>query len=128
MTTEYRYLFADTLTDIVYAELPLTDVSFGKELNQAGQFQGRMLLSDTRESVYAINDYTIPGRTSLYVDRSGTIVWAGIVWGRQYDSASQSISFQAREFEAYFEKRRILSTYTATVSYTHLTLPTTSRV
>lgn len=113
MPTEYRYIFADTLTDIVYAELPLTNVTFGQELNQPGNLQGQMLISDTRESVYSINDYTIPGRTSIYVDRSGTIVWGGIIWARQYDSNTQSIAFQAREFESYFEKRRILTTYTA---------------
>lgn len=116
MATEYRYLFADTLTDTIYAELPLTNVTFGKELNAAGALQGSLLISDTRETVYDINNYTIPGRTSLYVDRSGTIVWGGIIWGRSYESERQAITFQAREFESYFEKRRILTTYTATAT------------
>jgi hypothetical protein len=111
VTTEYRYLFADVLTDAVVAELPLTGVSFGKTLNAAGTFTGSLLLSDLRESVYAIADSTTPGRTSLYVDRSGTIVWGGIIWGRTYQSEGQRIDFQAREFESYFEKRRILSSY-----------------
>ncbi len=113
MTTEYRYLFADVLTNAVLAELPLTNVSFGKTLNTAGSFGGSLLLSDLREDVYAIADNTAPGRTALYVDRSGTIVWGGIVWGRTYQSEGQRIDFQAREFESYFEKRRILSSYTA---------------
>ncbi len=113
MTTEYRYLFADVLANSVLAELPLTGVSFGKTLNAAGSFNGSLLLSDLREDVYAIADNTTPGRTALYVDRSGTIVWGGIVWGRQYQSEGQRIDFQAREFESYFEKRRILTTYSA---------------
>jgi hypothetical protein len=113
VTTEYRYLFADVLTNSVLAELPLTGVSFGKTLNAAGSFSGSLLLSDLREDVYAIADNTTPGRTALYVDRSGTIVWGGIVWGRQYQSEGQRIDFQAREFESYFEKRRILTTYSA---------------
>ena len=113
MTTEYRYLFTDVLTNSVLAELPLTGVSFGKTLNAAGSFSGSLLLSDLREDVYAIADNTTPGRTALYVDRSGTIVWGGIVWGRQYQSEGQRIDFQAREFESYFEKRRILTTYSA---------------
>lgn len=113
MTTEYRYLFADLLTNQVLAELPLTGVSFGKELNTSGSLTGSLLLSDLREDVYAISDSTTPGRTALYVDRSGTIVWGGIVWGRSYQSGEQRIQFQAREFESYFEKRRILTTYSA---------------
>lgn len=113
MTTEYRYLFADVLTNSVLAELPLTGVSFGKTLNSAGSFGGSLLLSDLREDVYEIANNTTPGRTALYVDRSGTIVWGGIVWGRTYQSEGQRIDFQAREFESYFEKRRILTSYSA---------------
>jgi hypothetical protein len=112
--TEYRYLFADLLTDQVLAELPLTGVSFNKELNAIGSFSGRVLLGDVLTDAYSINANTIPGRTALYVDRSGTIVWGGVVWGRSYSSVDQSIVFQAREFESYFEKRRITTTYTAT--------------
>lgn len=111
--TEYRYLFADTLTDEVLAELPLTGVSFYRELNAIGSFSGRLLLADSRLDVYEVAANTIPGRTSLYVDRSGTIVWGGIIWGRAYSSADQSITFQGREFESYFEKRRINATYSA---------------
>ena len=111
--TQYRYLFADTLTDQVLAELPLTAVSFGRELNMAGAFSGQLLLTDSRETVYSIINNTVPGRTSLYVDRDGTLVWGGIVWSRSYSSESQTLQFQAREFESYFDKRRILTTYQA---------------
>ena len=45
MATTYRYLFADLLTNEILAELPLTGVSFTQMLNQAGSFQGRILLA-----------------------------------------------------------------------------------
>ena len=45
MTTTYRYLFADLLTNDILAELPLTGVSFTQQLNQAGTLQGHLLLS-----------------------------------------------------------------------------------
>jgi len=48
MTTTYRYLFADLLTNSIIAELPLTGVAFGSQLNQAGTFQGHVLLSGKR--------------------------------------------------------------------------------
>lgn len=114
--TTYRYLFADLLTDAVHCELPLTNVSFSRELNVPGSLSGTLMLSDLREIVYDIDTCTTPGRTSLYVERDSTLVWGGIVWGRSYDSSSQSMSFQAREFESYFEKRRITTTYSASAT------------
>ena len=116
MTTTYRYLFADLLTNEIVAELPINNVSFDKELNTAGSFGGELFLTDLREDVYAINSQTIPGRTALYVDRDATLVWGGIVWSRSYSSESQSIQFQAREFESYFEHRKIITTYSASAT------------
>lgn len=109
--TEYRYLFADLLTNQIKAELPLTQVSFGQELNTSGSFSGKLLLSDLRETVYSIDSTTTPARTAIYVDRDGTIVWGGVLWNRSYDSQSQSMTFTGREFESYFERRRINFTY-----------------
>lgn len=114
--TTYRYLFADLLTDAVHCELPLTGVVFGKELNVPGTCSGSLLLSDLRESVYDLDECTKPGRTSLYIERDQTLVWGGIIWGRSYTSSTQSLMFQAREFESYFEKRRINTTVSASAT------------
>jgi hypothetical protein len=113
-TSEYRYLFADLLTNQVLAELPLHSVSFNRELNTAGSFSGQMLLSDSRATNYNIQDSTIPARTAIYVDRNGVLVWGGILWSRSYDSTSQTISFTATEFESYFSHRRINTNYNFT--------------
>lgn len=109
MTTTYRYLFADLLTNVIIAELPLTGVSFGAQLNQAGTFQGHILLSGIDTVGFNVTNATIPGKCAVYVDRDGTLVWGGIVWSRNYQSSGQVLSLQAREFESYFEKRRITS-------------------
>jgi hypothetical protein len=110
MTTTYRYLFADLLTNEIIAELPLTGVSFTQQLNQAGTFQARILLSGINSFGFNVADGTEPGRVALYVDRNGTLIWGGVVWGRTYNSASQEFTFTAREFESYFERRRISTT------------------
>lgn len=109
MTTTYRYLFADLLTNTIIGELPLTGVSFGSQLNQAGTFQGHLLLSGIDTTGFNVANSTIPARCAVYVDRNGVLVWGGIVWSRSYQSSSQVLSLQAREFESYFEKRRITS-------------------
>jgi hypothetical protein len=113
--TVYRYLFADLVTNQVIAELPLTDVNYTQALNSYGTLSGHILVSDPAESQLNISAATIPARTALYVDRDNVLVWGGIIWHRNYDSESQSISITAQEFESYFDHRRI----TSTVSFTN---------
>jgi hypothetical protein len=114
-TTTYRYLFADLLTNQILAELPLTGVTFTQALNAAGSFSGHLLLSGIDATGLNVDAGTTPGRTALYVDRNGVLVWGGIIWNREYNSTSQTLNFRALEFLSYFERRRI----TATIAYTN---------
>ena len=107
----YRYLFADLLTNTIKAELPLAGVTFGQELNTAGSFSGHLLLSGINDVSFNIDTATTPGKTAIYVDRDGVIVWGGVLWSRSYDSDSQKLTLGGREFESYFERRRINFTY-----------------
>lgn len=110
MTTTYRYLFANLLTNEIIAELPLTGVSFTQQLNQAGTLQGHLLLSGMATAQFNVNASTIPGKTAIYVDRDGDLIWGGIIWARTYNSEAQTLNLTAREFESYFERRRITTT------------------
>jgi hypothetical protein len=110
MTTTYRYLFADLLTNEVIGELPLTGVSFTQQLNQSGTLNGHVLLSGLNSAEFNVNASTIPGRSAIYVDRNGDLIWGGIIWNRTYNSAEQVLNLTAREFESYFERRRISTT------------------
>lgn len=107
MATQYRYLFADLITNDILAELPLTNVQFTQALNTPGSFSGTILGSDVNEAGYDITGSTIPARTAIYVDRDGVLIWGGIIWLRTWDSDTQHFSFSAREFGSYFERRRI---------------------
>jgi hypothetical protein len=111
MATQYRYLFADLITNDILAELPLTNVSFTQTLNTPGSFSGTILGSDINETGYDIAGSTIPARTAIYVDRDGVLIWGGIIWLRTWDSDSQHFNFQAREFGSYFEQRRITDNF-----------------
>lgn len=108
--TTYRYLFADLLTNDIIGELPITGVSFTRQLNQAGTLQGRLLITGINTYDFNVDACTQPGRNAIYVDRNGILVWGGVIWNRTYLSQSQSISISAREFESYFERRRITTT------------------
>ena len=116
MTTTYRYLFADLLTNNILAELPITGVSFTQQLNTAGTLTGHLLLSGVNAAGLNVANGTIPGRTAIYVNRNGALVWGGVLWNREYNSTTQTLTFQAREFLSLFERRRI----TTTADYTNI--------
>jgi hypothetical protein len=105
--SQYRYLFADLLTNTILAELPLTSVQFSQQLNSIGSFSATLQLSGINATALNVANATIPARTAIYVDRDGTLVWGGVLWNREYSSNSQTITLNAREFESYFERRRI---------------------
>ncbi len=116
MTTTYRYLFVDLLSNAVIGELPLTGVGFTQQLNQPGNFQGHLLLSGINSYQFNVDPSTIPAHCGLYVDRDGILVWGGVIWGRTYNSTAQTLTFTAREWLSYFERRRV----SQTVNYTNI--------
>lgn len=108
--TTYRYLFADLRTNQIIAELPLTGVNATQQLNSAGTATGHLLLSGLNAAGANVLTATTPARNALYIDRDGVLVWGGIVWNRAYNSDTQQLTITAREFESYFERRRITTT------------------
>ena len=115
---EYRYLFYDLLTNTPITELPLNGVSFTKQLNSAGTLSANLLITDATENALSIPLGTAPNRTALFVERSDlangvgrSLVWGGMIWSREYGSAGQALTINAREFESYLEKVFINTNY-----------------
>jgi hypothetical protein len=106
------------MVDIVHGgvmtELPLRGVTFTRPLSGPGSFTGVLDLGDPRLSALDPITCTVPGRTAVYVDRDGTLVWSGILWLRTYDSTSRALTLQASEFESYFARRLVTATYSPT--------------
>jgi len=109
----YTYLFCDLLTDTVLAELPLSGVSYSTELNGIGVLTGTVPYADDTLPLDP-DAATVPGRTSLYVDRDGVIVWAGIVWTREIVKGGKAI--QAAEFMSYYTHRYVKQTLSTDAS------------
>jgi hypothetical protein len=103
----YRYLFADLLTNQILAELPLTSVRFSQQINSPGNFSATLQLAGLQVNELNVANATIPARTAIYVDRDGTLVWGGILWNREYSSKTQTLTLNANEFESYWSRRRI---------------------
>jgi hypothetical protein len=111
----YTYLFCDLRTDELLAELPLSGVQYGASLSGLGVLRGHIPYA--AETLPLDPDMASrPGRTALYVERDGVIVWGGIVWTRTPVQGGKDI--QASEFPSYFQRRiinRTLSTDTSMI-------------
>ena len=109
----YTYLFCDLRTDTLLAELPLAGVSYSYELNGIGRLSGTIPYTD---ETLPLDPETAsqPGRTAVYVDRDGVLVWGGIIWTRQNTKGGKQI--QAAEFMSYFQHRYVKKTLSTDTS------------
>ncbi|WP_406735346.1 hypothetical protein OG508_28035 [Streptomyces sp. NBC_01108] len=110
----YTYLFCDLMTDTVIAELPLSDVTYSTELNGIGTLRATIPYTDETAPLDP-EAASQPGRTALYVDRDGVIVWGGIIWTRQPNGA-RSKEIQAAEFLSYYQHRYVKTTLSTDTS------------
>lgn len=113
MRHTYTYLFCDLRTDTVLAELPLADVRYSYVLNGIGQLSGT--IPYTRETLPLDPETaSTPGRTVVYVDRDGVLVWGGIVWTRENTTGGKAI--QASELLSYYQHRYVKKTLSTDTS------------
>src|SRR5688500_1705490 len=83
----YTYLIADLRGGAILDELPLSGVSFDKKLNDAGSLRAQLQVLDPVIRSRGPRLLTEPGRTAIYVDRDGTLLWGGIIWTSRYRAA-----------------------------------------
>jgi hypothetical protein len=105
----YTYLVADLRTGAILDELPLMGVSFDKRLNDTGSLRAQLRVDDPGIRVREPRLLTEPGRTAVYVDRDGHLLWGGIVWTSRYSAANATLEIGAADFLSYFEHRRVLA-------------------
>lgn len=111
----FVYLVCDLASGSILGELPIRGVSFGKILNGVGQFQGSIDLADPLfQNVDPLN-LTKPGRTALFVDYNGALVWGGVLWSRsyQFQDGSRTVGLTASDMWSYFASRVQATDYTA---------------
>lgn len=118
---EFRYVTTNlyqsgSSANPIISELPFTGVSFTSQLNSVGTFQGHVLLSGINSSQANAYEGTTPGKTILWVLYTDPVtftsvpVWSGVIWQRDYDSASQKLSITAQEMMSLYNRRRISTT------------------
>lgn len=121
MGATYTYLIADLRTGEILDELPLFGVSFDKKLNDTGSFRAQLSVADPEIRLREPRLLTEPGRTAVYVDRDGDLLWGGIVWTSRYSGADAVLELGAADFLSYFEHRLVLDPgdLTAPVPFTN---------
>lgn len=111
-TNAWTYKLYDLVTHTFLGTLPFHGVSFSKALNTQGSFSGSINIKDPRVTALDPSTMTIPGKTALYVDLNGTIVWGGIIWTRQFSRSTGTLSIGGQETWSYFAHRIQANDYT----------------
>jgi hypothetical protein len=109
MGATYTYLIADLRTGLVVDELPLSGVTFDKKLNDGGTLRGSLPVADPVVRDREPRLLTEPGRSAVYVDRDGELVWGGIIWTSRYSALTGVLELGAADFLSYFEHRYVLN-------------------
>jgi hypothetical protein len=109
MGATYTYLIADLMSGTILDELPLSGVAFDKRLNDVGSLRGQLQVTDPEIRDRLPRRLTEPGRTAVYVDRDGDLLWGGIIWTSRYTASSGVLEIGAADFLSYFEHRRVVT-------------------
>lgn len=101
--TSYRYLTCAATTGQVLAwDLPLTDVSFGPELNGPGALQATL----EPHLAHVLGSMVDPGNTLIFAERDSKLMWGGLIWRAEPEGGKYPI--EAAGFGSYLRKRHDL--------------------
>ncbi|MFI1051087.1 hypothetical protein ACH4U3_35935 [Streptomyces griseoruber] len=108
LSTPYRAIFCDLLTDRTIDILPLRDVTVDDYIGKAGSLSGTVPVPDRAMAarVRRIEE----GRTSVYLQRGDDLWWGGIIWTSTLQSDDRGVltlGIQAATFDSYAGRRRI---------------------
>jgi hypothetical protein len=96
----YRYLTCAALTGEVLAwDLPLSDVSYGPELNGPGRLQATL----EPHLPHILGSMVDPGNTLIFAERHSKLMWGGLIWRAEPEGGKYPI--EAAGFGSYLNKR-----------------------
>ena len=116
----YTYLAADVVTGVISDEIMFSEVTYSRELNGIGGFEGTVSIAPTTVShltgTVIPNRVTLanlqPGRTIIWVLRDNIPMWGGIIWAFDANLESRTVRFSGRDFLSYYQHRLINTTQT----------------
>lgn len=102
----YRHLVADLLTGTLREEIPFSTVKYSHVLNRPGGFAATLPLRHPKATRANLD----PGRTAVYVERDGVIVWGGILWTAKASVEGATVEVGGEGFWSYFRRRLVRTT------------------
>lgn len=110
---QLTYTTYDLMTGTLLEELPFQQVTFTQRLNIAGEFTGALNFLDTRLRNLSPGQVLQPGRTALFIDYAGVIIWGGIIMTVNFQrTTAGSVQVRGKEFYSYFANRVQAKDYT----------------
>lgn len=102
----YRHLVADLLTGTIREEIPFSTVRYSHVLNRPGGFAATLPLRHPKATRANLD----PGRTAVFIERGGVIVWGGILWTAKASVEGATVEVGGEGFWSYFRRRKIRTT------------------
>lgn len=109
-------LFCDLRTDQLLDVLPVSGLQWEDWIGKAGTLRGQVDVPDEATAARCRRLYD--GRTAVWVERDGSVVWGGVQWTSVRESrratSAASWQIQASTWEDYLARRRLYDTLTGT--------------
>jgi hypothetical protein len=107
MTSNFRVLLSESSAPAAFtAELSFSALTVNKLLNAAGSASVTIPLDSYLSDVITVT----PADTLMWVERGGELIFGGIVWTMQGDTATNTATLSAGDFHSYYARRVIAST------------------
>lgn len=99
------YYVADIINGLIIGDAPFYGVTLEWTLSGAGTFSGRLQLHDPEVQAKGGGSLVQEGRTALFVDYDGVLLWAGIMWISDYDSDTGELTVTGADYWSYLQRR-----------------------
>lgn len=93
-------------------DLPINQVTFSSKLNDVGQFQGTVQMTDPGVQAALANQPPLDllcERTALYVELNGNLVWGGVLQQSQYVASTKQTQIQGQDWWGYYTNSRFVA-------------------
>jgi hypothetical protein len=108
----WTYTFTDMRTGTELAQLPLTNVKYGREISGAGKLSAYLHLADSRVRAQGPWGATRQRRTAVYAERNDGVTWSGPIVGRDRSSDSQGMTLSAVTWESWLHAQLLVTDLT----------------
>lgn len=114
---QMQYVVADLVSGEAREELPLTEVSLGRQLGGGGSFSASLLLTPELRDL-KVWDITTPAKTVIWSLRDSIPVGCHLIWVRKYNYGTSTMTLEGAELWSVLRRRQIRTTKTFTNSDT----------